>query len=161
MGEYEEAARFDAAQRSPRYAELMAFSPPMAGTHRAQLLLIVLGLALAGMGGFIAFTLRARVDTVAAPALVALGGVWLFVRTLFAAVRLRGAPLERVLARVKDRTTRVHLNSKHNQHGVVLKPREGEPKFYPSDGALADGLANGDVGVAYVRDGTLVDFKPL
>jgi len=155
--------RFAAVERSPGYEELMRREP--SGTKQ-----------MLGMGCQTAFllvwTIGAAVMTVvflaAGPLAIVPGamcavGILMLVRLSGQTARFAGAALERRIAVWKDERTEVSGGGKHSSasttHYVLLEERDGKRTEVPCDDGQAGAHAPGDIGVAYLRAGVLLDFQ--
>jgi hypothetical protein len=155
--------RFAAAERAPAYAALMRHAP--SGTSR----LVGLGLSSVFL---LAWTVLAGVMTVLflragplalVPAGMTLFGIVLLVRSSTRAVGFANAPLERRLVVWRDERVEVRGGGENDSastaHFVLLEGRDGERVEVSCDARAAGGHAPGDIGVAYLRGGMLLDFR--
>lgn len=162
--------RFAAVERDPRLPELLRHTPSAAGT--------ILGLGCGTgflvvwtclAGGMALFLLRSfsghGFPSVIAlvPVLMCAVGVFMLLKTGAQTARLAGAPLERVVAVVRDERTSVSGGGEHSaartQHHLLIELRSGERREYPCSDKVAGMTAPGDIGVAYLRGGMLLDFQ--
>jgi hypothetical protein len=171
---------FDTAEKSPRYAELMAFTPD---TSVAPYVLLLAFLAtFTGVCAVMAPLFLLGGPMVLAPLSMAALGACLFFFVLSRMRRFQAAPLERVLVVVRDETveTRVETQtvsdreafphghdtlrtttSVRNDHYLLLELKNGDRQSHRVAPALARELVKDDVGVAYLKGGVLVDLKRL
>jgi len=145
-------------EEHPEYARAMKHEP-----RSSTLLMVMIGVALTGGGGVmgvIAATTFART----AGWCLALGGV----ACLAAAVFFAATPLERVLAEVIDERIRddhdlgdIDASAGSRRHYTTLARADGITREYRADRALNERLEPGDMGVAYLKAGFLLDFRHL
>lgn len=155
--------RFASVESSPAYAELMRREP--SGTKQ-----------MLGMGCQTAFlllwTVGAGVMTVlflpAGPLAIVPGamcgiGIFMLVSLSTKTAKFAGAELERRIAVWKDERTEVRGGGKNSSatttHYVLLEERDGKRTEVPCEDGLAGAHAPGDIGVAYLRAGVLLDFQ--
>lgn len=155
--------RFEAVERSREYLEAVRETPSGAGT-------------IAGMGFrtvfLIGWTAVAGGMTVMAlpfgpmafvPALMGIAGVVLVIVSGREMGRFASAKTERIVAVVRDERTEVSGGGEHSSasttHFLLLEARNGTRGEYRCDAATAGRLAPGDIGVAFVRERHLLDFK--
>ncbi len=154
--------RFAAAERSPGFDELQRRTPSGSG-------------ALVGMGLQTAFlvvwTLIAGAMTIPflaagplalVPAAMCAFGIVMLVRSSQRTAQFANARLERHVAVWKDERTEVsgggRNSSASTHHFVLLELRDGQRSEFPCDDRLAGAHAPGDIGMAYLRGGVLLDF---
>lgn len=157
MSEEAVADRLAKLEQHPEYARAMRHVP-----KSSTAAMLTFGIALAGGGGVIgvmATTSFART----AGWLLALAGVACIALAVFFA----STPLERVLAevaseRIQTESRRDDRGSKRSRrHYLTLERLDGEKREYRASRELADRLGEGDAGVAYLKAGFLLDFRPL
>lgn len=154
--------RFAAAERAPGFEELLRRTP----SGQAQLfgmgfqtLFLLLWTVLAG-----AMTIPALMAGPMAivPAGMCVFGIVMLVRSGQRTARFAGAALERRVAVWRDERTEVsgggRNSSASTRHYVLLEEREGRRLECPCDARLAGSHAPGDIGLAYLRGGVLLDF---
>ena len=156
--------RFAAVESSPRHAELMRHQPSTTGVvfgMGCQTAFLVVFVVIAGAMtlGFAAFT-----GPLALFPLVILGvGVYMLVTQGKRAAQFASGELERRIAVWKDERTEVSGGGKNSSastyHYVLLEMRDGRREELPCDARLSGTHAPGDIGVAYLRGGVLLDFK--
>ncbi|MCE9577763.1 MAG: DUF2500 domain-containing protein [Deltaproteobacteria bacterium] len=84
---------------------------------------------------------------------------------LWRVIRVARAPLERVIAVVVNQRTSVSSH-RHDQHRhtstsyyVTLQREDGDRAEYTVGGGLAGLVSDADIGVAYVKQDLLLDFR--
>ena len=170
---------FEVAEQSPRYPELMKFTPDTSGQTAGMVILLVFLAMFTGVAGVMTFIFLIAGPLALVPALIALLGAYGFVHVLSKLIRFRAAPVERLLAAVRDETvettvetvreTERHHGHRHqrtrtrvrHEHHLLLELRDGQRQSHEVDADLARVVVKGDVGVAYLKAGVLIDFKPL
>lgn len=153
-------------EEHPEYARAMRHEP-----KSSTPMMVVVGIALTGGGGVwgvIAATSFARTAGWCA----ALAGV----ACLAIAVFFVATPLERVLAEVIGERIRTDHKSADSgrfggaagvdirssrRHYTTLARADGETREYRADRDLNERLEEGDMGVAYLKAGFLLDFRHL
>src|SRR5262245_53660158 len=107
---------FDAAEKSPRYPELMAFTPDT--SVAGYVVLLVFLTIFTGMCAVMTVFFLLGGPLALVPMFMALLGTWGFVHVFGRMLRFRSAPLERVVAIVRDETveTRVETVTEHDHH---------------------------------------------
>jgi hypothetical protein len=154
--------RFTAVERSPGYEALLRRKPSGTGKlfgmafQTAFLLVFIVvsgSMTVAFPAGPFAFV----------PGFLCAAGIYLLVRTSSRAARFAGAVLERRVAVWKDERTQVSGGGEHSSastsHYVLLEERDGKRTEVPCDKRLAGAHAPGDIGIAYLRGGVLLDFQ--
>ena len=157
--------RFAQARMSERYAHLQQLTPSAAGATTS----FIVGLAFlalwiaAALGMTLAF--QRGGGPAVLPAVMAAAGavafVWLFDRWR----TFSGAPLERRLFVVRD--TRIEVrdsgprtNRRHvTQHVLLCEGPDGQRAEFECGAQVAALVARGDLGVAFVRAGSLLAFE--
>lgn len=166
---------FDGASQSPAYAELMEHQPDLGSYVFWDVLGIVLCVAATG-GCLYGFTVLSDVGAL----LCGIGAGVMALMSIFAVrgyLRFKAAPLERLLARVKDetvetsvttttthdrRTGRARTRTRTNhEYFLLLEFEDGERESFEVDEETARLTVKGDVGVAYLKGGVLLDFRPI
>lgn len=136
------------------YAHAMRHTP-----KSSTALMVALGIALTGGGG----TMGVVAPTSGMRTIgwcLALAGV----ACMAVAVFLASTPLERVLAIVADERIpgdRFRQPKSERRHYVTLDRIDGEKREYRASRELAAQLAEGHVGVAYLKAGFLLEFRTL
>lgn len=162
-------ARFELAAASPNLAVAMAHEPrpPVVANIVAPLFMAVFGI------GFLAVaTSMMSGDDSPAPAgfrvmfavipLVFIGlAVWMVVR----GVRFAQAPVHKALAVVIDERTAISGGGKNSSvrttYYATVQFQAGDRREYETYGWLAGRIAAGDLGVAFTKGDTLIDFLRL
>jgi len=152
--------RFDAVQSHPDLPALLELTPEDPGAPS-----LVPGGCLLVMAGAIGVFILSQITggnlppgLLLVPALVGSLGlaVWLY------ANRERTAPIHRNVAVVLDERVRVGGGGKHSSasthYYVLIADRAGTRVELEAEEDLAGRTAPGDIGVAYIRRGRLVDF---
>jgi len=155
--------RFAAVERTPAYEELLRRTPSSTGKlvgfgfQTAFLVLFVL-VSGAMTVGFLAAGPLALV-----PGFICGVGVWMLVRNSKQAANFAGSQLQRTIAVWRDERTEVSGGGKNSSatttHYVLLEERDGKRTEVPCEDGLAGAHAPGDIGVAYLRAGVLLDFQ--
>jgi hypothetical protein len=157
--------RFAAAERAPGYEALIRHAPSVADE--------LFGLGFLGLfqllwivaaGTMTFYALPSGAAALVPGAMCVIGVVWL-VGSVSRAVRFSNAKLERRLLVWRDERTEVSGGGKHSsattEHFVLLEGRDGQRLELECDGDVAGKHAAGDIGVAYLRDGVLLDFRRI
>ncbi len=155
--------RFAAVERSPGFAELMRREPSGAGTlagKGVQTVFLLLWTVGCGVGTVLFLPVGALALM---PAAMCIVGIVLVVRQSADTARFAGSELERRVAVWKDERTEVRGGGENSSattyHFALLEERSGRRKEYSCSAQLAGANAPGDIGVAYVRAGVLLDFQ--
>jgi len=155
--------RFAAAERASGYAALLRHTPS------ETRVLFGLGCATVFLLGWIAMAVGMTVLFLPAgpmalvPGGMAVLGVVLLVTHSSRAVGFARAPLERRLLVWRDERTEVDGGGKHRSatttHFALLEDRDGRRLEVSCDERLAGAHAPGDIGIAFLRAGVLLDFR--
>ena len=78
---------------------------------------------------------------------------------IFRWLRLKAAPLQRVPALIIGKRTEV--SSEYTHYYVTLQFRNSERKEFSVEGKVYGLLADGDLGVGYIKKTLVLDFRPL
>jgi len=144
------AERLAKLEQHPEYPHAMRHAP-----RSSTAMMAALGIALTGGGGVIG---------VVAPTAVVRTVGWCLslagVACLAVAVFLASTPLERVLAEVADEGIPTERQGER-RHYTTLERQDGIKREYRASRELAERLATGHVGVAYLKAGFLLDFRHL
>jgi hypothetical protein len=167
---------FDRARRSPDFEALMEFVPEVSIADSLVLIVfIAAGTAVGAWGLSVYGPKDATTRHLLMGALVTVGAV-LCMAVGRALQRYLAAPLERHLALIRDEAvdhtfeSRSRTNSRgvtttstttHEHHSVLLELESGERQTHSVSDAFADEVVPGDIGVAYMKDGELLEFKRL
>jgi hypothetical protein len=156
--------RFAAVENSPEYARWMQHTPSTTstalglGAHTA-ILVVFCG---AGAAMTVFFAVNAGMLAVL-PLLVTCVGLVLLFTSLANAKSFASSPLERRVLVWRDERTEVSGGGKNSSattsHYVLLEDRRGGRREYSCNSRLAGAHAPGDIGVAFLRGGILLDFK--
>jgi len=166
--------RFAALERHPDLPGLLQLRPSTAGQWTSHTLSVVFsglfvvvafvalkafsgaGNGIGGLGGSLFSVIPLVIIGVGAIALV---------RSLTKVARFASSPMIQSLARVADERTQVtgggESSSARTSYFVTVETETGDRREYSISGRLAGQLAPDDMGVAYTRGGTLVEFRPL
>lgn len=153
--------KFQKIEQHPDYPELMSYTPSIRG--RGWLIFMIgfgiffIVLCLVGLLGILSTNapLAAFVPALMIVVVVA------FMRSLFFRWRrLKAAPLQRVAAMILDKRTEVSSGD-YTYYYVTLEIRGGERQEYNADGKLYGLVSHDDMGVAYIKDRSLLDFRRL
>ena len=148
------AEALEALEMHPEYARAMSHQP-----KSSTAVMVLLGIVLTvggGVMGVVAATSFART----AGWCLSLGGVACLAVVVFFA----STPLERVLAKVIDERLRERVPREgraSRRHYTTLARADGVTREYRADRELAEKLEVGDMGVAYLKAGFLLDFQTL
>jgi hypothetical protein len=158
--------RFYELDRHPVLADLMERSPP---TARQGVALATQGLFFLVFAGFaVAFLML--VNTIggqwflqAVPIVFIIIGVIGFLATLARGATFSRSPLQRETAAIAGERTRVggggRSDGASTTYFVTLEYPGGDRREYVASGELCGEVTTGDVGVAYLKDDMLLDFK--
>lgn len=160
-------SRFLALEAHPRYAELLEHEPDIARhLTGGTCVLAFLSLFTVTAGGFALAGLVAvstvgpfGIPFILIPGAMAAAGGFGIVTTLRKVERVKSAPWRRVPALVLGRRTEVRSERSHAF--LSLEFADGARQEYPAQGSILGRLADGDMGVAYLKADTLVDFERL
>jgi len=155
--------RFAAVESSPAYAALMKREPSgtkqMLGMGCQTAFLVVWTVASGAMT--VAFLPAGPLAVV--PGSMCVLGIVLLVILSAQTAKFARAALERRIAVWKDERTEVRGGGKNSSasttHYVLLEERDGKRTEVPCEDGLAGAHAPGDIGVAYLRAGVLLDFQ--
>lgn len=160
-------SRFLALEAHPRYAELLEHEPDLARHLTGGTCILVslsiftvtaAGFALAGLGA--AFAVGPfGIPFILIPGVMAAVGGAAIVTTLRKVGRVKSAPWRRVPAQVIGSRTEVRNES--SRSFLSLEFADGARQEYLAEGSLLGRLADGDMGVAYLKADNLVDFERL
>lgn len=148
------ADRLARLEQHPEYERAMKHAP-----KSSTAALIALGIALTGGGGTLGVIAPTSFVRTIGWCLALAGVACMAVAVFFAST-----PLERVLAEVADeriRGERIGQPRSERKHYVTLDRIDGEKREYRSNRLLAARLEQGQVGVAYLKAGFLLEFKTL
>ena len=156
------AEKIAALESDPRYGALFAGDPPRRGPSWVPVVLI---------GALLAVVIATTIGSVLtagplliAPVAIALVIAWMFVRAIRRQMRVRAAPLERIAAVVVGKRT-VERRAEDGDtvlatgHQVEIEDRAGARRTLKASDRVGRALAEGDAGIAFVRERTLVDFR--
>lgn len=146
--------------------ELLRHTPSAAPKLVQFVLTIVLGVAFTGFAIFFIVSSRrsgAPVIFQVFPVIFVLVGMAMVAGGLRVLVRLTTSPLLRlpgvVLGKREERSRASESSS--TTYYLTIKSDDGREKEYPVSGRLFSKHERGDVGVAYLKGGCLLDFKSL
>jgi len=148
------ADRLAKLEQHPEYERAMEHAP-----KSSTAALIALGIALTGGGGTLGVIAPTSFVRTIGWCLALAGVACMAVVVFFAST-----PLERVLAEVADeriRGDRIGQPRPERKHYVTLDRIDGEKREYRANRLLAARLEEGQVGVAYLKAGFLLEFKTL
>lgn len=153
--------KFQKIEQHPDYLELMRYTPSIRG--RGSLIFMI------GFGVlFIVVCLFMLIPGPGSPpaifflvvALMIVFVLGLMGYLLFRWRRLKAAPLQRVPAIVLDKRTEVSSGD-FTYYYVTLELRGGNRQEYNAEGKLYGLVSRDDMGVAYIKDRSLLDFRRL
>lgn len=145
-------------EQHPEYARAMRHEP-----KSSTAAMMAFGIAVTVGGGVIGVMATTSFARTSGWCLALAGVACLAVAVFFAAT-----PLERVLAYVANE--RIKADEEHDQDGstrtsrrhyVTLERVDGVKREYRADRELAEQLEEGDVGVAYLKAGFLLELRVL
>lgn len=178
-----DASRFAAVERSPRYPELMRRQPSATGAIVMYLFMLafsvvwtsmaatfaLVGAGIASVGAVVPAKLAAVPVGVGAfvallPGLMAVLGVLGFALALRKLLRFLRSPTTRTIGIIRDKRTQVSTGagsdrSVSTSYYLLLEARGGERTEHRVSAGLSGRVVAGDIGVAYLRDGDLLDFQ--
>ena len=167
--------RFDALARHPRLPDLLRREPAAGAQYFRWGAAAAVGIIFAMIALFMFSTARS-VQTFPAGASHPFGTVFGLICLFFVAVGVlvvassmkktaafASAPLERLQALVADKRTHVSGgdgdSAASTRYFVTLETREGRRLEVGTAGKVAGKAVAGDVGIAYVKGGVLLDFE--
>ena len=161
----DDPARFEAAELRPELAPLMERVPEQ-GTGPRTNPIVVMFLVFWTLGAFILFLLVSKSGSGALSGLFALFpafGAILIVALASKHMRFATATVDRALVMIVDERNGSEggARSVNTVDRVLLQRKDGKRNEVRVDKALAGLITRGDLGVAYVKGGYLVDFQRL
>lgn len=156
--------RFAAVENSPEYASLARHRPATL-SHSIGGGMTVLVLALVTVAvAFLTVVVAKESGFVAVfPAIVTVLALVMLQRAMKSAQQFSAAPLERHIVVWRDERIEVSGGGDNRRavthHYALLENREGERIEFRCGAQLAGAHAPGDIGVAFLRGGILLDFK--
>lgn len=155
--------RFDAVERSPVYTDAAKDEPSAAGAIMGHGFRTVFLVVWTAMAIFMTAASLPMGPVSLIPLTMGIVGVILVFVSANEARRLATARTERVVAVWRDERTEVsgggERSSASTNHFVLLERRDGRRSEYACSAKLAGMTAPGDIGVAFLRAGTLLDFR--
>lgn len=158
-------SRFRALDSHPGLGELMAYAPSGASTMLGYAFLILFGFIFGGIGFavFLGFASGPGGAVALFPLLFVLIGVGISIGGLVKIVRFSNAPLRREPACVTGERTQVsgggRNRSASTSYYVTLEFPDGRRHEYRTKGSVVGEVSEGDLGMAYLRGGYLLDFR--
>jgi DNA-directed RNA polymerase subunit RPC12/RpoP len=156
--------RFAAVESSPEYASLKSYTPSATAANLELGGGVAAALAFTGIAA-VATAVFAQSSPVVAivPAFITLVGLITVVYQLATANKQWNAPIDRHVLVWRDERTVVSGGGQHSRattkHYVLLEDRDGRRAELACSSQLAGAHAPGDIGVAFLRGGFLLDFK--
>jgi hypothetical protein len=159
--------RFAAAERHPGFRQLQRHEPS-SGPHLVQNAVGLVGgvvfaaIALALSSGFVNNEFFGLMRFM--PLLFVAVGVGMVIFYLSRMTKLVSSPLERRTALIADKRTEVSgggNSDARTRYFVTLEFKDGRREEYDVSGDLTGQVASGDVGVAYLKGQTVLDFRRL
>ncbi|HTJ46887.1 MAG TPA: DUF2500 family protein [Kofleriaceae bacterium] len=160
--------RFDQAKRDPSYERALALDPPAPKLWQTILPVAVFSIFWIGIGGaVVAGFAKGGGAMVLFPIFILGFGLVMMGVTVRTAVTKARAPVMRQLAVVVDERTEIHTTgsgdsrSTHTRYFATLQFKDGDRLECGTSGALSGAIAKGDIGLAVLRGGDLVDFHRI
>jgi hypothetical protein len=168
------ADRFRRLRERPNFERLRSHRPTTSGPAGRLIVQSVFGLVFAAFAAvFISFARsgtsgfggRSGFDVMftLVPGVLALVGIGIFASAVFKWRRFANAPLVAVPAIVSAKRTKI-VGSKDNtrtEYFVSIEPERGARREYEVAGEVFGVVGEGDIGVAYVRDAYLLEFRAV
>jgi hypothetical protein len=162
-------ARFDLVARSPGYDAAKRHEPRVStfGGIAMPLVMAVFGVGfLVIAGSFLFDDTPAGFGPPAGFNIIFMAIPCIFIAIAigmaFKGMKFRGAPIEQRILVVVDERVEVsgggENRSASTHYYATLQARDGQRAEYPTYGWLAGRIAPGDIGVAFLKGGMLVDF---
>lgn len=156
------SARFAAVERSPTYPELMMHVPDASAYVNSYVFFLVFCVIWSIMAAAITVPFLITGPLVVIPLAMCLLGVVGFFHILGRMRRFQAAPLERVIAIVRDERIEVSGGGKlgpTTHHHVLLEQRDGRRAEHRCSASISARVAPGDIGVAYLKDDVVLEFS--
>jgi len=153
-------------KQSKELEELLRYTPSAIGRGAGMALMVVFGLVFASFAIFFMVTSK-KVNAPGFlrlfPLIFVLVGLGIVGAGLRGLVKLVTSPLQRIPAAVVGK--RQHYSSGSRNSGstsyyVTIRTEDGHRKEHRVRGMLFGELDRGDAGVAYIKGGYLIDFRP-
>lgn len=155
-------ARFAALEVHPELPAHMRYEPSIGSFLLPGAMTVgVLAIFLAVTGFMTLFTLAIFPPFAIFTAAMFAFGVFLLVKTLNQASKFTSSKLERRPALVLDERSHVSgsSDSTRTRYYVSLESRDGKREELSTTGQVSGTLTRGDLGIAYIRADTLLDFR--
>ncbi len=154
-----------ALARSSELQGLLTYTPSSVRARAGQAILMVFGLVFTSFAVFfIVMAKRSGAPLIFRlfPMIFVLVGAAMVIGGLRGLVKLASSPLERLPAVIVGKRQHYSSNSKGSgstSYYVTIQTEDGERKEHLVQGRLYGEVERGDVGVAYLKGGFLLDFR--
>ena len=150
----------------PRFGELMRHQPSAGGHYASAGCTVAFLVAFTGMAIFMTAKFQMAPAPMSYFPLLFVGfGIFGLISTIRKTSRLANAPLIRTPAQVLDERVSVSGGGKNQRatttYYVTLSREGGSRKEYQASAKVAGDVVRGDVGVAYLKDDHLLEFRRL
>jgi len=164
--------RTDASQlpgQTEELEKLLRYTPSATGVGAGHVFITIFGLIFTSFAVFFIVTARrhgAPVIFQVFPLIFVLVGLAMVGGGVRGLVRLATSPLHRLPARVigkrqEDSSTTPAKGARSTTYYVTIETEDGQRKEHSVRGSLYGQLERGDAGVAYMKGGFLIDFRPV
>lgn len=164
VGSPTDPARFDRLLAHPGYP-LARTHPPIpssAGTLFASVVMIALALVLTLMNGYLLVTGDPGDGSILIflpMVLLCLTFLGVHIHVFIETIRFHNAPIGHAIMVVVDERDELHGQRNPTRvHYATLAARDGQQRELPCDARVADRVAPGDIGVAFIKYDRLVGF---
>lgn len=154
--------RFERLESHPQLEHLLRKQPSATGPIVSGVVGTMFALAFVVIAGVMVFLFQFTGPLVIVPIVVLCIGLFTLARTLRQSTRLASADLVAAPVLVADLRTQVSGGGDgpaHTRYYVTIERRDGSRNELVSSPKLAGRIARGDMGVAYVKADTLIDFE--
>ncbi len=154
--------RFERLESHPSFASLLSKRPSAAGKIASSMIGVVFAAVFIVVSGMMVFAFSFTGPLVLVPLLILGVGIYVFLRALGQGTRLATAELVARPAVIAGERTRIDGGGDgpgHTQYFVTIEARDGKRTELAASGLLVGRVAEGDIGVAYVKADHLLDFE--
>ena len=162
--------KFDLLLQHPDFQVLMKYTPSIRKSKLTIFFLLLFCFLFIGV--CISMLLPARIgrNSVSPPIPFVIVCIFMIIfavivigSMIFRWLRLKAAPLQRIPALIIGKRMEVSSGeyTHYSHYYVTLQFRNSERKEFSAEGKLYGLIADGDLGVGYIKKTLLVDFRPL